>query len=173
MNGRTHHRDSNHRPSYGSVHGSTHSSHSSTYGPNQRPILNHGTMGNHHVLRTRTPAMLPPVFPANTSCTQPYATYDQPRIRMNNGCKSFCTWKYACCTFLATTIFLTSLLVYVYFLEFPTHCVESSKHCGPVEAAKAAVRDDPNRGESLIVSDINNEGIFLIFKKLLVKLILI
>ncbi len=115
MNGRTHHRDSNHRPSYGSVHGSTHSSHSSSYGTNQRLPINHGTaVGNHHTPRIRNSAMLPPVFPAHTTCIQPYAMYDQPRIQINNKCKSLCTWKYACCMFLATTIFLTALLVYVY-----------------------------------------------------------
>lgn len=118
MNGRTHHRDLNHRPSYGSVHGSTHSSthSSSTYGTNQRVNLasNHGTLANHHHTRTRTPAMLPPVFPAHTPCMQPYAAYDQPRIRINNRCKSFFTWKYACITFFATTVFLSSLLIYVF-----------------------------------------------------------
>lgn len=115
MNGRTHHRDTNHRPSYGSVHGSSHSSHSSTYGTNQRlTTLNHGTAVNHHGPRTRAPAMLPPVFPPHTTCIQPYATYDQPRIRINSKWKTLCTWKYACCVFLATTIILSALLVYVY-----------------------------------------------------------
>lgn len=119
MNGRTHHRDLNHRPSYGSVHGgSSHSStHSSNYGTNQRVNLgpNHGTLNNHYLhTRVRTPVSLPPTFPAHTPCIQPYATYDQPRIRINNRCKSFCTWKYACFTFFATTVFLTALLIYVF-----------------------------------------------------------
>lgn len=118
MNGRTHHRDVNHRPSYGSVHGSSHSStHSSNYGTNQRVNLgpNHGTLNSHYLhTRVRTPVTLPPTFPTHTPCIQPYATYDQPRIRINNRCKSFCTWKYACLTFLATTVFLTALLIYVF-----------------------------------------------------------
>ncbi|XP_065207120.1 teneurin-a isoform X2 [Planococcus citri] len=159
MNGRTHHRDLNHRPSYGSVHGSgsTHSStHSSNYGTNQRVNLgpNHGTLNNHYLhTRVRTPVTLPPTFPAHTPCIQPYATYDQPRIRINNRCKSFCTWKYACLTFFATTVFLTALLIYVFFLAFPNYCTEPTKQCIPLEASKAAAQDDHNTGQSLVISD--------------------
>lgn len=47
-------------------------------------------------------------------------------------------------------------------LELNTHCTDSPKFCGPVEAAKnAAVQDIHSRGQSFIISDsIGTEGKF-------------
>lgn len=49
-------------------------------------------------------------------------------------------------------------------LEFNTHCTDSPKYCGPVEAVKnAAVQDINSRGQSFISDSIGTEGEFWIY----------